>query len=340
MKQKQWVWLIIAAVVFAGVGVAHVVSATWRQNNAVSMTEGLWGSLNLFSEADAPEFPQTPFVARVNIEGTIMREDMGGLLGMATEGYDHAYLLDYIDRLQACPDNVGLLLYINSGGGEMGASDEVYLKLLDYKESTGRPIYAYFADTACSGAYYIAMAADEIYANRNSLCVNIGVYISATDLSGLFEKYGVESVMIRSSENKGIGAMGEPWTEEHRAIYQSIVDLYYAQFVDVVAAGRGITPEQVKEKNDGREMLAQQALDVALIDGISRYEDYEARVQGYFADEVEVYEEIWEEAVNPFDLLMDSVLDKVNALRGTSDLEMLSRFARTQKGYTVMAYAG
>lgn len=340
MKKKQWVWLLIAAVVFAGVGVANVVSDVWRQKNAADAASGL---LSAFTVLDDPTyiFPEEDFVARVNIEGAIVSDSsQAGLLGLNSEGYDQAYLLDYIDRLAECPNNKGILLYVNSGGGEMGASDEMYLKLLDYKAATGRPIYAYFDSVACSGAYYIAMAADEIWANRNSICVNIGVYISTYDLSGLFDRYGIESVMIRSSENKGIGATGQPWTEEHRAIYQSIVDLYYQQFLDVVAQGRDLTADQVRQKDDGREMLASQALEAGLIDGIGRYEEYKDRVLASFGDDApELYEE--EQAdTSPLGRLLGGVLVRLEQLRPASDLDTLQRFAQEQEGFTVMAYAG
>jgi len=334
MTKKQGIWLIVAVALFIVTGVVGVLMSAW---SAKTVSETVTGT-EIFTAAEdiMTAFPAEDFVAVVEVQGTIMESDPAS--GYISDGFDLEYTLDYIQRLMDCEQNAGILLFIDSGGGEMGASDEVYLKLMDYKERTGRPVYAYFDDYACSGAYYIAMAADEIWANRNSLCVNIGVYISTYNLSGLFEKYGIEQVMIRSSENKGIGSVGIPWTEEQTAIYQSIVDLYYDQFLDVVAAGRNMTKNEVKALDDGREMLAAQALDAGFIDGIGRYEEYTDRVLGYYDHEAVLYEE--ERATDMFTTIFEYFYGKLEALAPRSDGELLRDFVSEQDGIVVMAYAG
>lgn len=336
MSKKQWIWLVVAVVLFAAAGTLSVVVNTWsgsRLSSAVTTVEAdLWTG-----EESVSAFPEEDFVAVVDIQGTIMGTD--DVTGALTEGFDLSYTLDYIERLMECESNAGILLNIDSGGGEMGASDEVYLKLMDYKEATGRPIYAYFGDYACSGAYYIAMAADEIWANRNSICVNIGVYISAYNLSGLFEKYGIEQVIIRSSDNKGIGMAGVPWTEEQLAIYQSIVDLYYDQFLEVVSAGRGMTKDEVKRLDDGREMLAAQALEAGFVDGVGRYEEYTDRVLSYFGPETVLYEEEPEDG-DMLTQMLRYFYGKLEALVPSSEGELLKEFVDSQDGIVVMAYAG
>jgi protease-4 len=336
MSKRQWIWLVIALVVFAGVGVSSVMVNTWSAQQQASVWDEMSGAL-LSGSDTMSYFPEEPFIARVDVEGTIVSGSSSA--SYLSEGFDEDYLLDYIDRLIDCPWNEGILLYIDSGGGEMIASDDLYLKLMDYKEATGRPVYAYFGSTACSGAYYIAMAADEIWANRNCLCVNIGVYISTYNLSGLFENYGIEQVMIRSSDNKGIGAVGVAWTEEQLEIYQSIVDLYYDQFLDVVATGRGMTKTQVKTLDDGREMLASQALAAGFIDGIARYEEYEAQVLGYYDGNMLLYQE---EPVqeNLLTQVLQNIYGAAEGLLPKSDGELLQEFVSAQEGIVVMAYAG
>lgn len=341
MSKKQWIWLCVAIVLFAGCGALSVAVNTWSRNSMETMdvgsdlwsAEGTWTADTVQWEGDYSE----KSLARVNIEGTIM--DGGDAAAYASGTYfDLDYTLDYIERLIYDETNAGILLYINSGGGTMSASDEVYLKLMDYKEETGRPVYAYFGDTACSGAYYIAMAADEIWANRNSICVNIGVYISTYNFSELFEQYGVEQVIVRSTDNKGIGMAGVPWTEEQLAIYQSIVDLYYEQFLEVVAQGRGMTTGEVRKLDDGREMLAAQALDAGFIDGIGRYEDYEEQVLGYYDEPLWIYEEYYEP--NPFTMLFEYFYSKAEALVPSTESERLQKLVESQDGIVVMAYAG
>lgn len=340
MRTKQWLWLIVAIVLFAFVGIMGVVINKDIAFDTPDEMDVLVGRLygNTAASAGA-EFTAVSedFIAQIDIEGTIADVGTGGLSTSMT--CDPETVTDYIDWLIGCESNVGILLNINSGGGTMSASDEIYLKLMEYKALTGCPVYAYFGDTACSGAYYIAMAADEICANRNSICVNIGVYINTYNLAGLFEKYGIEEIMIRSSENKGIGSMGTPWTEEQRAIYQSIVDIYYAQFLDVVASGRDMTPEQVRALDDGREMLAVQALDAGFIDGIGRFEDYQQQVLSYF-DEGTYISEQPAPQLSLFDQLFYNIYGKLEALKPRSDGELLQEFVDEQSGIVVMAYAG
>ena len=337
MSKRQWIWLAVALVLFIAIGAYTAWETNRAQLRTAEMISGIFDSAldELWAEPDAAFFPETDFIARIDIEGTIVSDGStaGVLYG---DGFSESYILDYIDSLAECPNNIGILLFIDSGGGEMKASDEIYLKLLSYKSETGRPVYAYFDGTACSGAYYIAMAADHIFANRNCICVNIGVYIETYNLAGLFEKYGVEEIMIKSSENKGIGAMGQPWTEEQLAIYQSIVDLYYDQFLDVVASGRHMTKEQVRTLDDGREMLALQAYQAGFIDGIGQYDDYVQQLLGYY-DGAELY---YEPPVSAAMTLLDMLYGRLEALLPVSDGQLLRDFVSSQDGITVMAYAG
>ena len=184
------------------------------------------------------------YVAVVNVVGTI--EESGTT-------YDQQWFLDTIDELTADPANQGILLYIDSPGGTVYESDEAYLKLMDYKAITGRPVYAAIAHYGASGAYYIAAAADEIYANRNSLTGSIGA-------------------------NKNMLAIDEPVTDEQRAIMQSILDESYDQFVGIVAESRHMTVDAVRTLADGRIYTAQQAADNGLIDGVRTYEETLAKL--------------------------------------------------------------
>ncbi len=319
MTKKQFIWLIVALALIVLTGAAGVAAANRAREQALEMRQTM---LSLVSQdTESVPFPDEPFVAKVRVEGAITAAAQDPILEM-------------VDALIEDENNLGILLYIDSPGGEMGASDEIYLKLMDYKNETGRPIYCYFADMACSGGYYVSMASDEIVANRNCICVNIGVYISTYNFSGLFEKYGVEQINIKSSENKGIGMAGVPWTEEQKGIYQSIVDLYYEQFLEVVAAGRGMTTDQVRELDDGREMLAPQALAAGFIDEIARYEEYEKQVLDRFGEDVLLYDE--EPAVS----LLDSLMKYASGLKSRSEAEVWTDFMAEHDRIRVMAYAG
>lgn len=228
--------------------------------------------------------------AKIYIKGTIQ----GSNTGSARVGYDHYATMEYIDKLIEDEGNKGIFLDVDSGGGTVYHSDEMYQKLLEYKEKTGRPIHAYFNTTAASGAYYISCAADYISANKNCWTGSIGVIISLINYSGLYEKLGLQEILITSGENKGMGSGGSAVNEEHIAIYQSLVDESYEEFVNIVAKGRGLDVNTVKQIADGRVYSAKQAKDLALIDEIKSYEEAEAFMsevcgcEGYYKPMYEV----------------------------------------------------
>ena len=330
MNKKQFMWFLLAMVIFVVTGFAGVNSALSARERSVELAEKAAGMFSGMSEGKL-DLPSEPYVAKVPVEGTIADTDSS--VGLQGGGYDHEGLLKYIDSLIKDENNVGMLLYIDSPGGEIKAGDELYLKLMDYKEATGRPIWCYFDGTACSGGYYVAMASDEICADRNCICVNIGVYISTYNLSKLFDKYGIEQVNFKSSENKGIGMMGVPWTDEQKEIYQSIVDEYYAQFLEIVAKGRNMTVDQVRRLDDGREMLASQALKAGFIDSIDRYENYEKKVLAAAGTE-----NLYEPAAAP--LNWQDLLQQFTSSLPKSDTQAVMEFAETHSDIVVMAYAG
>ncbi len=327
MKKKELTALLVAAAVFIATGLLGVSSAKGLNESRSSLDLSALGMGELVSSET--EVPAGPYVEQLNISGNIMYGS-----GINDDCVDVQGLIDEIYLLAEDPNNVGLLLYVDSPGGTMNAADDLYYALMDYKAATGRPIYCYFDSVACSGGYYVAMPADEICANRNALCVNIGVYISTYNLSGLYEKLGVEQLVFRSSDNKGIGLEGQPWSEEQIAIYQSIVDESYAQFVDVVAEGRGMSPEEVMAGDDGREMTAKQALEAGFIDSIDRYDSYVNTVMAQFDEETELWEFTGESS------WMDMFSEYFYQFQSRSETELLREFAASHEGMKVLVYAG
>ena len=225
-----------------------------------------------------PPKPPVDYIAVVDIAGTMSVNDGGT--------YDQQYLLDTLDALTEDDHNKGLLLHIDSPGGVVYQIDELYLKLMHYKEETGRPVYAAVESYAASGGYYAACAADEIYANRNSITGSIGVIMGEyVDLSEFLDKLGVKVDYITSGPNKSMGNNYKPMTDEQRAIYQSICDEYYGRFLEIVADSRGMDVETVRPLADGRIYTATQAMQAGLIDGIEPYEDTLNRIKSKVENE-------------------------------------------------------
>ncbi len=205
---------------------------------------------------------QTPFVAQISVEDELSEYSLF---------YDHIGTLDAIDDLMEEPANCALLLYLNTPGGAMYEIDELYMKLMEYRETTGRPVYAYIAQQAMSGGLYVAMAADRIAASRMSELGSIGVMYSLTSEAGLYEKLGIEEYIVASGKNKAFG-----WPEltpEQRAFLQANVDEAFDVFVDIICASRGLSREQVLAFSDGRIFSARMAKEFGLIDAVMGYSD-------------------------------------------------------------------
>lgn len=213
-----------------------------------------------------------PYIGVLSVEGVITssNQDTWGM----PYGYQHSFTIETIDELIDDPDNKGLIFFVNTPGGGVYESDELYFKIKEYQDTTGRPVYSYMGSTAASGGYYISAPADRILANRNCWTGSIGVTIGTLfDISGFLESYGVKTITITSGENKAMGSMVDPLTKEQQAIFQSLVDEAYEQFVGIVSEERNLDLEKTRELADGRIYTAKQALDLQLIDGICSYEE-------------------------------------------------------------------
>lgn len=261
MKKKQITGFIIAALVFALVGSLNVVTKNYSAEKI--------SSLKSISDYN---LPMEEFIGIVKVEGTIIDTGSPGLFETAYT-YNHKKTLDYIDDLMNSSSNRGILLYVDSPGGGVYESDELYLKFKEYSEKTERPILTYMASTAASGGYYISMASDRIYANRNVLTGSIGVIMAASNYKELMDKLGIKTILFTSGPNKSMGNPGIEMTDEQKSIYQSIVNESYNQFLNIVSEGRNIDIETLKPIADGRVYTANQALNLNLIDGIKTYDE-------------------------------------------------------------------
>lgn len=274
MNKKQIIAAVVATALFIVTGISSVVTRQVSNNIFSSaVEEALLGDTTI-------SLPYDPFIAIVKVQGTIEAEQETTVFG-TEQSYRHSRTLDYIDMLISDPDNRGILLYVDSPGGTVYESEELYLKLQEYKEETERPIWNYMAHYAASGGYYVGAMSDMIYANPNTTTGSIGVIMSGYDMSGLYEKLGIREVMITSGDNKAT-----TFTEEQIEIYQSIVDEYYGRFVEIIAEGRNMTLEEVRELADGRIYTAKQAKENGLIDEIALYEE----MKDAMSEELGVYE--------------------------------------------------
>lgn len=327
MNKKQIAGLLAAALAFVFVfGSNALIQNTVTKEKKTS----IFNPSTLNSLEDEAVLPVTPFVGVVKVEGTIQDTEISTF---STESYNHKKTLKLIDQLKNSSQNKGIVLYVNSPGGGVYESDELYNKLLDYKKETNRPVWAYMGSQACSGGYYISMAADKVYANRNTWTGSIGVIISLTNYKDLMDKLGIDSILFTSGTNKSMGNPGVDVTDEQRKIFQGLVDESYEQFVGIVAKGRNMKPEVVKPIADGRIYTAKQALDLKLIDGIEEYEAMQDAMEKQIGQSVTFFAP--EE--NPFSL--GSLFSMVQANRSMSKEELLKDFLEKEGSGVPMYYA-
>ena len=321
MNKKQIGSLVIAEILFIMVGVSSVLTNTFSET---VMKESMKELLT-----DSSDFnpPSEDYIAVVTVQGTIQEQTETGLFDVPV-GYQHITTLDYIDNLMSDSDNKGILLYVDSPGGTVYESEELYLKLKEYKDQTGRPIWDYMAHYAASGGYLISMAADKIYANPNTTTGSIGVIMSGFDMTGLYEKLGIRYFSITSGAYKDSSRM----TEEQMAIYQTQVDEYYNKFVGIVSEGRGMDPETVRTLADGRVYTANQALENDLIDEISLYEDMTAAM----SSELGAYEFYQPESELDF---FTSLFAKIESVIPKSEAQILKETAAEMESGVPMYYA-
>jgi protease-4 len=210
-------------------------------------------------------------VALIDVSGILMNARTSSLL---SDGDNPVSLFrEKLDEARHDKRVKAVVLRINSPGGGVTASDIMYQDLLNFRHETGKPVVACMMDVAASGAYYLAMASDVVYAHPTTVTGSIGVIMSLYNATGLFQKIGVTSDPIKSGPNKDIGNPARPMTDVERAILQGMVDSFYGQFVKIVAEGRHLPEERVRALADGRVYTGVDAQQVGLVDRVGYLED-------------------------------------------------------------------
>jgi protease-4 len=162
-----------------------------------------------------------------------------------------------------------LLLRINSPGGTVSASDNLYDEILRFKRERKLPVVAQLMGLATSGGYYVAMAADHVIAQPTSVTGSIGVIFGGVNLAGLMEKIGVEDQTLVSGAFKDAGSALRRMSPEERAQLQSVLGDMFDRFLQVVGDGRPeLEAEAIARLADGRIYSAPQALSEGLVDEV------------------------------------------------------------------------
>lgn len=245
---------------------------SWTTAGCITVDVGAGGSGEMYETVVYGE--SGPKILMLDIDGEITDSDASGVLGWVLSEGTVSRVRDEIERAEDREDIAAILLRIDSPGGSPTASDAVYQQLKKFKQEHGVPVYAQLMSTAASGGYYIAVAADEIYAGPTTVTGSIGVVMLGLNLSGLMDKIGIENQTLTSGPFKDAGSFLRPMERAERDQLQSVIDDLYDRFVSVVDEGRPkLDRAAVKKLADGRVYSAPQALKAGLVDEISSLED-------------------------------------------------------------------
>jgi protease-4 len=222
--------------------------------------------LMLFASRLNPSAPTTPHTALIEVRGEIAAGN-------------EASAENLVAALKTAFEDVGaqaVVLRINSPGGSPVQAGIVNDEIRRLKAKHNKPVYAVVEEICASGAYYIAVAADEIFVDKASLVGSIGVLMDGFGFTGTMEKLGVERRLLTAGENKGMLDPFSPQNEKHQAYAKAMIDQIHKQFIAVVKAGRGQRLKETPETFSGLFWNGEEAIKLGLVDKPGNL-DYVAR---------------------------------------------------------------
>ncbi len=218
---------------------------------AITLIYGRFGEADAFSGLGSK-------VAIVNLDGVI---------SSSTE------IIRQLDRWGRDNSVRAIVLHINSPGGGVAPSQEIYDKVMKVRADTDKPIVVSMASVCASGGYYVACAADKIVAVPGTVTGSIGVIFEWPVANKLLDKIGVQYETIKSGKVKDVGSPFREANDADRAMLQSVVDDTYDQFVSVVCERRGIPRDSAVAMATGAIFTGRQAQKLGLVDSLGTFDD-------------------------------------------------------------------
>ncbi len=265
VSRKRWLALIAVAMLL-------VASVVFNWNAAGMLSTG-----NLLS---GEEWTESVVEFGEDTEGTIVIIELNGVIQdggeesfVSSSGYRHQTFLNQLEYAAQDPLVAGIILRVNTPGGGVVESAEIYDKIVQAQEEYGKPVFISMGNMAASGGYYISAPAEKIIASPQTITGSIGVIMESINVAGLAEKYGVKINTIKSGPYKDIMSATREMTDEERAILQALIDESYDEFVRIIAEGRDMSVEEVRALADGRIYSGKQALELNLVDELGSLED-------------------------------------------------------------------
>src|SRR5512145_435484 len=212
---------------------------------------------------------------------------------------------DNIDEFARDSSIAAVVLRIDSPGGGVAASQEIYESIKELKKK--KKVVVSMGSVAASGGLLIACAADKIVANPGTITGSISAIMQFANVEELFKKIGVKSSVVKSGQYKDIGSPLREMTPEERIIIQELVDDIYNQFIDVIIENRKLTREQVVAIADGRVFTGRKAKELGLVDQLGDLSSA-ARLASKLSGKDGKYDLVYPQKKNPsvFDYMFES----------------------------------
>lgn len=213
----------------------------------------------------------------IDLNGPIGIRQSPGILDREGDIVSHIYYR--LKKASQDPSVRGIILRLDTPGGEGTASDIIYNEILRFKQETGIPVVALMMGVAASGGYYVACGCDFIMAHPTTVTGSIGVIAILPSFAGVLDKVGIKANVIKSGKMKDAGSPLKELTQDEREYFQDMLDTFYKHFLQVVYKNRNrngktiLSMEKIEAIADGRVYLAQKALKLKLIDGIGYFDD-------------------------------------------------------------------
>ena len=235
-----------------------------------------------------------------------------------------------LDSLAANPSIKAIVLRVNSPGGTVAATQEIYQKLWQLRKRN-IPLIASMGDMAASGGYYISAACNLIYANHGTMTGSIGVIAHSPNVKRLFDNLGIRMDVIKSGRYKDIMSSFRDMSEDERQLLRNMLDSSHKRFVSDVSLGRNIAINEIEPYADGRILMGETAKEYKLIDELGGFEDAIAKAKELA--ELSPNAPVYEETTNPFQQLLFGLEARIS---GNKILESVSTddFYKLEYRYT------
>lgn len=240
-----------------------------------------------------------------------------GEIHSGNSSFESAGAQTVLQQLRAIEDDaniVGILIEINSPGGSVGASQEIYQEIMYLRKEKNKKVVVSMKDIAASGGYYIAAAADKIYALGGTLTGSIGVIAIAPNIKGLLDRYGIKVRTFKEGKYKDSLSLFRDNTPEEDAMIQKMLSDTYEEFIEDVAKGRNQTVKFVQALAEGRVYSGQEAFRNKLVDDIGGRREALAELSKLCNYDGTL--PLYEEEVNPWDRFFQLLQAKSGVLFG------------------------